>query len=111
MAVMDYWTQDGLSNYGFSIEFQPDRGWRVYIGFRPLYQGDNGNPKLPHQAMDDRGRYYVDWPTRVDSLGDAKTVAALWAENVEHYTRQRVQSNNDKAEGLTSISRQRPRAA
>jgi hypothetical protein len=62
MAVMDYWTQDGLANYGFSIEFQPDKGWRVYIVFRPLYQDNNDNPGLPHQVMDGSGRSYVNWP-------------------------------------------------
>jgi hypothetical protein len=29
----DYWTQDGLADYGFSIEFQADVGWRAYIIF------------------------------------------------------------------------------
>ena len=30
MAVMDYRTQDGLANYGFSIEYDAKSGWRVY---------------------------------------------------------------------------------
>ncbi len=33
MVVRDYRTQDGLADYGFSIEFQSDVGWRVYIIF------------------------------------------------------------------------------
>ncbi|MGH3944997.1 MAG: hypothetical protein ACRDSI_08140 [Pseudonocardiaceae bacterium] len=31
MAVMNYRTQDGRADYGFSIEFRPDKGWRIYI--------------------------------------------------------------------------------
>jgi len=31
MVVMDYRTQDRLTDYGFSIEFQSDIGWRAYI--------------------------------------------------------------------------------
>lgn len=33
MAVRNYRTQGGLADYGFSIEFQSDVGWRVYIIF------------------------------------------------------------------------------
>ena len=111
MAVMDYWTQDGLTNYGFSIEFQPDTGWRVYIVFQPLYQDNDDNSNLPHQAPDGSGRSYVDWPARIDSLGDAKTVAVLWAENTERYTRQRIRSSNGDAKSPASNNRRRPRAA
>jgi hypothetical protein len=110
MAVMDYWTQDGHANYGFSIEFQPDKGWRVYIVFRPLYQDKSNSSKLPHQTTDDSGRSYVNWPARIDSLGDAKTVAALWAENTERYTRERICSN-DEAKSPSSINQRRPRVA
>jgi hypothetical protein len=35
MAVMNYRTQDGCADYGFSIEFEPDKGWRIYIVFDP----------------------------------------------------------------------------
>ena len=111
MAVMDYWTQDGLANYGFSIEFQPDKGWQVYIVFRPLYQDNNDKSRLPHQVTDDSGRSYVNWPARIDSLGDAKTVAALWAENTERYTRERIWRSNDEVKNPAAINRRRPRAA
>lgn len=33
MVVRDCRMQDGLADYGFSIEFQSDVGWRVYIIF------------------------------------------------------------------------------
>lgn len=85
MVVMDYRTQDGLADYGFAIEFQPDEGWRVYVVFQPFSQRQGGGPQLPHQTIDSKGRRYVNWPAKVDSLGDAKKVAALWAERIHHY--------------------------
>ncbi len=85
MAVMDYRTQDGLADYGFSIEYHPDRGWRIYVIFQPLHRSPDEGIKLPHLAVDDNGRQYVDWPSKLDSLGEAKTVAALWAELIQRH--------------------------
>lgn len=95
MAVMDYRTQDGLADYGFALEFQPNEGWRVYIIFHPFRQGDD-NLQFPYQSIDSTGRRYVDWPSKLDSLGDAKTVAALWAELIYRYqhTRPRIRKGN-----------------
>lgn len=87
MAVMDYRTRDGLADYGFSIEFQSDTGWRVYIIFQPFYQRHDDSLELPNQSIDGNGRRYVDWSGKLDSLGDAKAVAALWAELAERYQR------------------------
>jgi hypothetical protein len=58
---MDYQTRDGLADYGFSIEFQPDVGWRVYILFEPLFLDNIDSLNLPYQAIDGNGRRYVDW--------------------------------------------------
>lgn len=80
MAVMEYRTRDGVADYGFSIEFQPDIGWRIYIIFQPSYQGHDDTLQLPYQSIDSNGRRYVDWSSKIDNLGDARTVAALWAE-------------------------------
>ncbi|HET9257611.1 MAG TPA: hypothetical protein VFO16_20750 [Pseudonocardiaceae bacterium] len=80
MAVMSYKTEDGLADYGFSIEFKFDTGWRVYIIFQPFHQNNDGNVKSPYQAVDRHGYPYVNWPLKITSLGDARTVAALWAE-------------------------------
>jgi hypothetical protein len=85
MAVMDYRTRDGLADYGFSIDFQPDAGWRVHIIFQPFNHDQDDSLHLPYQSIDDNGRRYVDWPGKLDSLGDAKTVAGLWAELVHSY--------------------------
>jgi hypothetical protein len=80
MAVMDYRTKDGLADFGFSIEFQSDIGWRVYIIFDPFCQGHDHSVDLPYQSIDRDGRCYVNWSSKLDSLGDAKTVAGVWAE-------------------------------
>jgi len=85
MAVMDYRTQDGLADYGFSIEFQSDIGWRAYIIFQLSHQGHDDSLPLPYQSIDHNGRCYVNWPARVANLGEAKTVAALWAELIQRY--------------------------
>ena len=85
MAVMDYRTQDGLANYGFSIEYEDKSGWRVYIAFQPLCRAGDDGLHLPHQAVDCNGRRYINWPSKLDSLGDAKTVAALWAELIQRF--------------------------
>jgi hypothetical protein len=87
MIVMDYRTRDGLADYGFSIDFDPGRGWRVYIIFQPFQQGHDDRLQLPYQAIDGNGRRYVDWSEKVDSLADAKTVAELWAEVAQRYQR------------------------
>jgi hypothetical protein len=87
MVAMDYRTRDGLADYGFSIEPQSHDGWRVYIIFRPFRCASNDPLQLPYQSVDNKGRCYVNWPSRLDSLGEAKTVAGLWAELVEPYRR------------------------
>jgi hypothetical protein len=87
MIVMDYQTRDGLTYYGFSIDFESARGWRVYIIFQPSSHGNDDSLKLPYQARDDTGRRYVDWSEKIDNLADAKTVAALWAEVTQRYQR------------------------
>jgi hypothetical protein len=88
MTVMNYRTQDGLADYGFSIEFQPGTGWRVYIMFDSFRKDQDDSMQLPYQSLADDGRRYVDWPpSKLDSLGDAETVAELWAELAQRYRR------------------------
>ena len=94
MVVTDYRTRDGLADYGFSIEFHSDAGWRVYIIFAPFLQGHHDSLDLPHQSIDRDGRRYVDWPSKLNSLGEAKTVAALWAELAQHQRTQQQREFN-----------------
>jgi hypothetical protein len=69
---MAYRTQDGLADYGFSIEFESDEGWRIYIIFQPFCHAHDDSLQLPYQSIDSKGRRYVDWSENLDSLGDAK---------------------------------------
>ncbi|HEY6422870.1 MAG TPA: hypothetical protein VIY28_06400 [Pseudonocardiaceae bacterium] len=113
MAVMDYRTQDRLADYGFSIEFQPDVGWRVYIIFESSHQDHDDNPPLPYQAIDGNGRRYVNWSAKLDSLAEAKTVAALWAELIHRYRhgQEKRRDNNKSAKGPGAEGRRRTAAA
>jgi hypothetical protein len=96
MAVMDYRTEDGLAHYGFSLESHSGGGWQVYIIFQPFYE-NHDDLQLPHQSIDLNGRRYVNWPSKLESLGDAKTVAALWAELIHRYPRtQGIATNQQK---------------
>ena len=107
MAVMDYRTQDGLADYGFSIEFQPDVGWRVYIIFQSFYQYHDDSPQLPYQSIDCNGRRYVDWSAKLNILGDARTVAALWPELIQRnqLAQEPRRSNNEPAKGPRRLER------
>ena len=114
MAVMDYRTRDGVADYGFSIEFQSDLGWRIYIAFRSCYQDHDERMQSPYQAIDHNGRCYVNWPVKLDSLGDARTVAALWAEIAQRYQysqKQGVYNNEKLAEGSQLVEHSRADAA
>lgn len=90
MTVLDYRTRDGLADIGFSIEFQPDTGWRVYIIFDSFYRGRDNDLDLPHQSIDPAGRRYVNWPPKIGSLGEAKIVAGIWAELAQRAQAQRA---------------------
>jgi hypothetical protein len=110
---MDYRTRDGLAEYGFSLEFRRDIGWRVYIVFQPSCHNDAGNLQLPYQSIDGDRRCYVNWSSRLDSLGDAKTVAALWAELVQRHqpTQQQRRDDIKAAKNLENLKRVRTEAA
>jgi hypothetical protein len=79
-VVMDYPTRDGRAEYGFSIEFQPDGSWRIYIVIQPPRRNCENNSKFPYLVAYDERRPYVNWPAKIDNLSDAKKVAQLWAE-------------------------------
>jgi hypothetical protein len=52
-------------------------------------------------------RLYINWSGRLTSLGDAKTVAALWAELMRQYeaSREKTQNINETANGPKRIKR------
>jgi hypothetical protein len=118
MAILAYRTQDGLADYGFSIEFLPDIGWRIYIIFTPYHQSDNESHhherlKTPYQSIDDDGRHYVDWSGKIENLAEAKIVAELWAELTRCYQHLGAQAtdNDVTAEAPETARKQRTDAA
>jgi hypothetical protein len=113
MAIMSYRTQDGLADYAFSIEFQSNVGWRSYIIFQLSHQSYGDSLQLPYQSIDHNGRRYVNCSAKIDSLGDAKTVAALWAELIQRYQRAEEQrrDNNEALKGPRRLEQLRTDAA
>jgi hypothetical protein len=100
MAVMAYRTKDGRGDFGFSIEFQPDTGWRVYIVFEPFHQGLDDGPELPNTSIDSHGRSYVDWSSNLNSFGEARIVAELWAELVHEQLRANLNVKTARERGI-----------
>jgi hypothetical protein len=84
-SVMAYRTQNGRTEFGFSIEFLPDVGWRIYIVFLSSTEDAIESRRLPRSATDRNGRRYIAWSTKIDILGEARTIAELWAEMTQRY--------------------------
>jgi hypothetical protein len=80
IMVVDCQTNDGLAHFGFSIEFQQDTGWRVFIIFDPFHRDRDHPLDLPYQSVDNAGRRYVDWSAKINTLDEAKIVARTWSE-------------------------------
>lgn len=86
MSFAYYRTRDGLSDYGFSFERQPDGCWRVYIVSMPSYGRRDTSSLITHRLWDSSsGRYYVCWSQPLRSEADARKVAALWADLTQEY--------------------------
>ena len=79
-----YRTQDGRADYVFSFEEQVDGTWLPFIVSQPSYNGRDTGLHATHRLT--RGdRYYVCWTKALESLADAKEVAALWADQTQIY--------------------------
>ena len=81
-----YRTKDGKADYKFSFEEQPSGNWRAYIEEQPSYQ-DRSTGVHPTHRHQDGNRYYVCWTKPLDSLENAETVAAMWADATQEYIR------------------------
>ena len=81
-----YRTMDGLADYGFSFEEQPEGYWRIYIESMPSYGRRNTSLSITHRLREGH-RYYVCWEpeSALRTLEDAKKVAALWADLTQEY--------------------------
>ncbi len=81
-----YRTRDGGADYAFSIERKSNGDHRVYITSQPSYRGRNTSMDATHRLVDSQG-YYVCWTRTLNSLEDAKSVAAAWADKTQNYIR------------------------
>ncbi len=79
-----YRTSDGAADFGFSFEQRSDGTWRAYITGQPSYQGRATDAHSTHR-LPDGGRKHVCWTTELQSLDEAKRVAALWADKTQEY--------------------------
>ena len=79
-----YRTRDGQADYSYSIEQQRDGTWRVYIEGQPDYKGRDNDAHTTHR-LSDGGRKYICWTAPLQTLGQAKQVAAMWADATQKY--------------------------
>ena len=84
---ISYRSFDGAFDYQFTFTFVGGHeGWRVYIGRQPDYGGRSTDAHSTHR-LGIGSRPYVCWAGRLETLGDAKAVAALWADCTQNYLR------------------------
>lgn len=76
MTVMDYRTRDGLADYGFSVEFRPAIGWRVYIVFQAQ---TSGNDRLSPSCLSIESELHVSHTTIPSGQGTCRPVHAGYA--------------------------------
>ncbi|QEG15586.1 hypothetical protein GmarT_14270 [Gimesia maris] len=81
-----YRTKDGLADYLFLFEEQPDGTWHAYIESQPGYQRRASDAHSIHR-LSDGNRKYVCWNTPLYSYSQVKQVAALWADKTQQYIR------------------------
>jgi hypothetical protein len=82
---IQYRTQDGGADYGFSIEQQHDGSFRPYITNQPSYRGRSTDLHATHRHVDESGRAYVCWSTPLESPHEALQVSAAWADATQEY--------------------------
>jgi len=83
---VNYRTLDGRADYAFSFEQQPDSTWRAYIEGQPGYGRRASDAHTTHR-LSDGPRKYVCWTTPLQTLAEAKKVAAKWADATQQYIR------------------------
>lgn len=81
-----YRTRDGAADYLFIFEEQPDGTWRAYIEQQPSYRGRATDAHSTHR-LSDGDRKFVCWTEALQTLEEAKRVAALWADKTQEYIR------------------------
>lgn len=81
-----YRTRDGRADYQFSFEQQRDGTWKPFILSQPSYQGREDDAHSTHRLSDGH-RKYVCWTDPLQTLAQAKQVAAMWADATQEYIR------------------------
>lgn len=76
--------QVGHLRFVFTFRELAPGSWRVYIDRQVDYGGRASDAHSTHR-LSDGGRVYVCWSERIPTLGDAKRIAATWAECTAHY--------------------------
>jgi hypothetical protein len=85
MRRIYYRTRDGQNDYEFSIESQGDGTYRTYIVSQPGYGMRTTGAHETHRLTDGSGRKYVCWTGQLRSEGEARHVAATWADATQEY--------------------------
>jgi hypothetical protein len=83
---MFYRTRDGREDYQFAFEQQRDGTWRAYIESQPNYGSRDSDAHTTHR-LSDGSRKYVCWTDSLDTLAQAKQVAAMWSDATQEYIR------------------------
>ncbi|MBF0383308.1 MAG: hypothetical protein HQL69_19985 [Magnetococcales bacterium] len=96
-SIHSYRTKDGLEDYQFSFEEQPDKTWRSYILEQPYYGCRSSDPYEVHRNQDANSRYWVDWqPELIRTKQDAMKIAAFWVDCNQTYLKYGVWSDREE---------------
>jgi hypothetical protein len=87
MHKASYRTRDGSADYRFGFSQRPDGTWRIYILSQPDYGRRSANTFATHRLSDGSPYQYICFTGSLDSLDQAKQVAALWADRTQQYIR------------------------
>ena len=84
---MYYKTSDGKLVFDFVFMYcGGDTGWRVYIINNVNYKGLNQSAHATHRNHFEGDTYKsICWNQRINSLDEAKNIAALWADATSGY--------------------------
>ncbi|MDT7711601.1 MAG: hypothetical protein QOG46_290 [Pseudonocardiales bacterium] len=75
--------------------------------FLPRFRDHYRCSRFPYQSIDRDGRRYVDWSAKIETLGEARVVAELWAELTRcHQHTESHPPDNDAAAGKSSAVEQ-----
>lgn len=84
--TIKYRTQDGQSDYEFSLEQQPGGNWRAYIVSQPSYQGRPTDGDSTHRLTElGTGRKFVCVRAPVRSREELKKIVAAWSDRTQRY--------------------------